>query len=71
MDSITRTDSEPTNGSALLFRGARRTCGHSDETERVCHMDLAVHGLEGDIRNGGNVSSCYGELAAFMRSFSV
>lgn len=30
-----------------------------DETGRLCRMNLAVHGLEGDIRHGGNVNSYY------------
>src|SRR5882672_10581582 len=31
----------------------------TDETGRLCRMNLAVHGLEGDIRHGGNVNSYY------------
>ncbi len=36
-------------------------CGveKTDETGRLCHLNLAVHGLEGDIRHGGNVNSYY------------
>ena len=36
-------------------------CGveKTDETGRLCRMNLAVHGLEGDIRHGGNVNSYY------------
>lgn len=30
-----------------------------DETGRLCRMNLAVHGLEGDIRHGGHVNSYY------------
>ena len=30
-----------------------------DETGRLCRLNLAVHGLEGDIRHGGNVNSYY------------
>src|SRR5438552_4120098 len=35
--------------------------GHekTDETGRLCRLNLAVHGLEGDIRYGGNVNSYY------------
>ena len=31
----------------------------TDETGRLCRVNLAVHGLEGDIRHGGNVNSYY------------
>jgi type I restriction enzyme M protein len=36
-------------------------CGveKTDETSRLCRLNLAVHGLEGDIRHGGNVNSYY------------
>jgi type I restriction enzyme M protein len=36
-------------------------CGveKTDETGRLCRVNLAVHGLEGDIRHGGNVNSYY------------
>jgi type I restriction enzyme M protein len=36
-------------------------CGveKTDETGRLCRLNLAVHGLEGDIRHGGNVNSYY------------
>lgn len=30
-----------------------------DETGRLCRLNLAIHGLEGDIRYGGNVNSYY------------
>src|SRR5436190_5925744 len=30
-----------------------------EETGRLCRMNLAVHGLEGDIRHGGQVNSYY------------
>ena len=30
-----------------------------DETGRLCRVNLAVHGLEGDVRHGGNVNSYY------------
>lgn len=30
-----------------------------DETGRLCRLNLAVHGLEGDIRHGGHVNSYY------------
>ena len=36
-------------------------CGveKTDETGRLCRLNLAVHGLEGDIRHGGNINSYY------------
>jgi type I restriction enzyme M protein len=36
-------------------------CGveKTDETGRLCRLNLAVHGLEGNIRHGGNVNSYY------------
>ncbi len=41
--------------SELSIHGVEKT----DETGRLCRMNLAVHGLEGDIRHGGNVNSYY------------
>jgi type I restriction enzyme M protein len=36
-------------------------CGveKTDETGRLCRLNLAVHGLEGDIKHGGQVNSYY------------
>ena len=36
-------------------------CGveKTDETGRLCRLNLAVHGLEGNIKHGGNVNSYY------------
>jgi len=36
-------------------------CGveKTDETGRLCRLNLAIHGLEGDIRHGGQVNSYY------------
>jgi type I restriction enzyme M protein len=36
-------------------------CGveKTDETGRLCRLNLAVHGLEGEIKHGGNVNSYY------------
>ncbi len=39
----------------LSIHGVEKT----DETGRLCRMKLAVHGLEGDIRHGGQVNSYY------------
>jgi type I restriction enzyme M protein len=41
--------------SELSIFGVEKT----DETGRLCRMNLAVHGLEGDIRHGGQVNSYY------------
>jgi type I restriction enzyme M protein len=36
-------------------------CGveKTDETGRLCRLNLAVHGLEGDIKHGGHINSYY------------
>ena len=36
-------------------------CGveKTDETGRLCRLNLAVHGLEGEIKHGGNINSYY------------
>ena len=39
----------------LAIHGVEKT----DDTGRLCRLNLAVHGLEGDIRHGGNVNSYY------------
>lgn len=39
----------------LALYGVEKT----DETGRLCRVNLAIHGLEGDIRHGGNVNSYY------------
>ena len=39
----------------LSIHGIEKT----DDTGRLCRMNLAVHGLEGEIRHGGNVNSYY------------
>jgi type I restriction enzyme M protein len=41
--------------SELAVYGVEKT----DETGRLCRLNLAIHGLEGDIRHGGNVNSYY------------
>ena len=41
------------SGQELRNHGVEKT----DETGRLCRMNLAVHGLEGDIRHGGQVNS--------------
>jgi type I restriction enzyme M protein len=46
-------------------------CGieKTDETGRLCRLNLAVHGLEGDIRHGGNVNSYYDDPHAATGNF--
>jgi type I restriction enzyme M protein len=39
----------------LAIHGVEKT----DETGRLCRLNLAVHGLEGEIRHGGNINSYY------------
>jgi type I restriction enzyme M protein len=39
----------------LSIYGVEKT----DETGRLCRLNLAVHGLEGDIKHGGNINSYY------------
>lgn len=39
----------------LAVHGVEKT----DETGRLCRMNLAVHGLQGDIKHGGNINSYY------------
>jgi len=39
----------------LSIHGVEKT----DETGRLCRLNLAVHGLEGNLRHGGNVNSYY------------
>ena len=41
----------------------------TDDTGRLCRMNLAVHGLEGDIRHGGNVNSYYDDPHAATAQF--
>jgi type I restriction enzyme M protein len=46
-------------------------CGveKTDETGRLARLNLAVHGLEGDIRHGGNVNSYYDDPHTATGSF--
>ncbi len=46
-------------------------CGveKTDETGRLCRLNLAVHGLEGDIRHGGNVNSYYDDPHSAVGQF--
>lgn len=49
----------------LSIHGIEKT----DETGRLCRLNLAVHGLEGDIRHGGNVNSYYDDSHKATGSF--
>src|SRR5712671_3318963 len=49
------TEHKKNPSSELSIFGVEKT----DETGRLCRMNLAVHGLEGEIRHGGNVNSYY------------
>src|SRR6266404_754759 len=51
--------------SELSIHGIEKT----DETGRLCRMNLAVHGLEGEIRHGGNVNSYYDDPHASTGKF--
>jgi type I restriction enzyme M protein len=46
-------------------------CGveKTDETGRLCRLNLAVHGLEGDIKHGGNINSYYDDPHIATGSF--
>jgi len=46
-------------------------CGveKTDETGRLCRLNLAVHGVEGDIRHGGNINSYYDDPHAATGKF--
>ena len=49
----------------LAIYGVEKT----DETGRLCRLNLAVHGLEGEIRHGGNVNSYYDDPHAATGAF--
>jgi len=49
----------------LSIHGIEKT----DETGRLCRLNLAVHGLESDIRHGGNVNSYYDDPHAATGQF--
>jgi type I restriction enzyme M protein len=43
------------HAAELSIHGGEKT----DETGRLCRLNLAVHGLEGEIKHGGNINSYY------------
>jgi type I restriction enzyme M protein len=49
------TEHKKNPAAELAICGVEKT----DETGRLCRLNLSVHGLEGDIRHGGNVNSYY------------
>jgi type I restriction enzyme M protein len=49
----------------LSICGVERT----DETGRLCRLNLAVHGLEGEIKHGGNINSYYDDPHAATGQF--
>ena len=49
----------------LSISGIEKT----DETGRLCRMNLAVHGLEGEILHGGNINSYYDDPHTAVGSF--
>jgi type I restriction enzyme M protein len=49
----------------LSIHGVEKT----DETGRLCRLNLAVHGLEGDIRHGGQINSYYDDPHTSVGSF--
>jgi type I restriction-modification system DNA methylase subunit len=60
--SLSRSANGPTDlldqATGKMFIMLRKL-GKTDETGRLCRLNLAVRGLEGDIRHGGNVNSYY------------
>ncbi|SEG46725.1 type I restriction enzyme M protein [Bryocella elongata] len=49
----------------LSIHGVEKT----DATGRLCRMNLAVHGLEGDIKHGGNVNTYYDDPHSAIGKF--
>jgi len=49
------TEHKKNPGDELFIHGVEKT----DETGRLARMNLAIHGLEGDIRHGGHINSYY------------
>jgi type I restriction enzyme M protein len=49
------TEHQKSPSDELSIHGIEKT----DETGRLCRLNLAVHGLEGDVRHGGNINSYY------------
>ena len=50
---IGKSEHKQNPSAELSIHGVEKT----DETGRLCRMNLAVHGLEGDIRHGGQMNN--------------
>jgi type I restriction enzyme M protein len=51
--------------SSIALHGVEKV----DDTGRLCRMNLAVHGLEGDIRHGGEINSYYDDPHNLVGAF--
>jgi type I restriction enzyme M protein len=49
----------------LMIHGVEKV----DDTGRLCRLNLAVHGLEGDIRHGGDINSYYDDPHQLVDKF--
>ena len=49
----------------LMIHGIEKV----DDTGRLCRLNLAVHGLEGDIRHGGDINSYYDDPHQLVGKF--
>lgn len=49
----------------LMLHGVEKV----DDTGRLCRLNLAVHGLEGDIRHGGDINSYYDDPHQLVGKF--
>ena len=49
----------------LMIHGIEKV----DDTGRLCRLNLAVHGLEGDIRHGGDINSYYDDPHQLVSKF--
>lgn len=59
------TEHQKNPAAELAICGVEKT----DETGRLCRLNLAVHGLEGDIKHGGNINSYYDDPHTATGSF--
>jgi type I restriction enzyme M protein len=60
-----RIDPKTNGGGELSIHGVEKV----DDTGRLCRLNLAVHGLEGDIRHGGEINSYYDDPHEMVGSF--
>ena len=61
------TEHKKDPSAELSIYGVEKT----DETGRLCRLNLAVHGLQGDIQHGGNVNSYYDDPHAEDQELEV